>query len=77
MMMKDSYKRKNINYCKRNIWGKWCRLLQQHAKKQIAKLEKLSLDKVPICMAKTQYSLSDNPSLLGRPTEFRYNSKRS
>ena len=37
------------------------------AKKQIAQLEKLGLDKVPICMAKTQYSFSDNPSLLGAP----------
>ena len=31
------------------------------AKKQIAELEKFELDKLPICMAKTQYSLSDNP----------------
>jgi len=37
------------------------------AKKQIAQLEKLGLDKMPICMAKTQYSFSDNPSLLGAP----------
>lgn len=41
------------------------------ANKQIAELEKYELDKLPICMAKTQYSLSDNPSLLGRPTGFR------
>lgn len=40
------------------------------AKKQIDELEKLKLDKLPICMAKTQYSLSDNPSLLARPTGF-------
>lgn len=40
------------------------------AKKQIAELEKFNLDKLPICMAKTQYSLSDNPSLLGRPENF-------
>ena len=40
------------------------------AKKQIAELEKFELDKLPICMAKTQYSLSDNPSLLGRPEGF-------
>ena len=36
------------------------------AKKQIAELEKFNLDKLPICMAKTQYSLSDNPALLGK-----------
>lgn len=40
------------------------------AKKQIDELKKFSLDKLPICMAKTQYSLSDNPSLLGRPENF-------
>lgn len=38
--------------------------------KQIRELEKFGLDKLPICMAKTQYSLSDNPSLLGRPEGF-------
>ena len=40
------------------------------AKKQIAELEKFNLDKLPICMAKTQYSLSDNPALLGKPQGF-------
>ena len=39
--------------------------------KQIANLEKLGFDKMPICMAKTQYSLSDDPTLLGRPSGFR------
>ena len=40
------------------------------AKKQIAELEKFNLDKLPVCMAKTQYSLSDNASLLGKPEGF-------
>lgn len=40
------------------------------ALKQIQEIEKFNLDKLPICMAKTQYSLSDNPSLLGRPENF-------
>ncbi|SDP51482.1 formate--tetrahydrofolate ligase [Clostridium gasigenes] len=40
------------------------------AKKQIAELEKFNLDKLPVCMAKTQYSLSDNPALLGKPQGF-------
>ena len=40
------------------------------AKKQIAELVKFGLDKLPICMAKTQYSLSDNPKLLARPSGF-------
>ncbi len=42
----------------------------QEAKNQIARMKKLGLDKLAICMAKTQYSLSDNPKLLGRPTDF-------
>lgn len=41
------------------------------AEKEIENLESLGLDKMPICMAKTQYSLSDNPALLGRPEGFR------
>lgn len=40
------------------------------ALKQIKRLEELGLDKKPVCMAKTQYSLSDNPKLLGRPEGF-------
>jgi formate--tetrahydrofolate ligase len=39
--------------------------------KQIANIEKLGMDKMPICMAKTQYSLSDDPSLIARPMGFR------
>src|SRR5699024_5634991 len=39
--------------------------------REIANLEKLGLDKMPICMAKTQYSFSDDPNLLGRPEGFR------
>ncbi|MSS43993.1 formate--tetrahydrofolate ligase [Anaerosalibacter bizertensis] len=43
----------------------------QKALKEIKQIEKLGLDKMPICMAKTQYSLSDNPDLLGRPSRFK------
>jgi formate--tetrahydrofolate ligase len=43
------------------------------AQKQIDQLEKLGLDKVPVCMAKTQYSFSDNPSLLGAPRGWTLN----
>jgi formate--tetrahydrofolate ligase len=43
------------------------------ADKTIRKLEDMGLDKLPICMAKTQYSLSDNPNLLGRPENFEIN----
>ncbi len=40
------------------------------AKKQIKELTKLGYDKLPICVAKTQYSFSDDASLLGAPTGF-------
>ena len=43
------------------------------ANKAIAEIEKLGKDKLPICMAKTQYSLSDDASKLGRPTGFKIN----
>lgn len=39
--------------------------------KEIANIEKLGYDKMPICMAKTQYSFSDDPTLLGAPKGFR------
>ena len=40
------------------------------ASKQLKKLEELGFGKLPVCMAKTQYSLSDDPTLLGRPEGF-------
>lgn len=40
------------------------------AKKKIRQIEEMGLDKVPVCVAKTQYSLSDNQNLLGRPEGF-------
>lgn len=44
-----------------------------NAKKQIKQLEEWGLDKLPVCVAKTQYSLSDNPALLGAPKGFKIN----
>ena len=41
------------------------------ARKQLAEIEKLGFDKMPVCIAKTQYSLSDDKDKLGRPTGFR------
>ncbi len=40
------------------------------AKKDLKKISELGLDQMPICIAKTQKSLSDNPLLLGRPKDF-------
>ena len=43
------------------------------AEKQLKKLEELGFGHMPVCMAKTQYSLSDDPALLGRPAGFTLN----
>lgn len=43
------------------------------AQKQLKQLEDLGFGKLPVCMAKTQYSLSDDPTLLGRPENFKMN----
>ena len=43
------------------------------AQKQLKKLEEMGFASLPVCMAKTQYSLSDDPSLLGRPVGFMMN----
>ena len=40
------------------------------AKKDLEKIQALGLEKLPVCIAKTQKSLSDNPELLGRPKDF-------
>ena len=43
------------------------------ARKQLSKLKDLGMDNLPVCMAKTQYSLSDDAKALGRPTGFKIN----
>ncbi|MDD2972423.1 MAG: formate--tetrahydrofolate ligase [Lachnospiraceae bacterium] len=43
------------------------------ANKQLKRLEELGFGSLPVCMAKTQYSLSDDPTLLGRPEYFEIN----
>src|SRR5699024_2896844 len=44
--------------------------LSSQAESEITRLVSLGFDKLPICMAKTQYSLSDDPGKLGAPTDF-------
>lgn len=44
--------------------------LSKEAENEITRLVTLGYDKLPVCMAKTQYSLSDDPSLLGAPKDF-------
>ena len=48
-------------------------MLLPNAKKQAAQLEALGFGNLPICVAKTQYSFSDDPSLLGAPQDFTVN----
>ncbi|MCR6515043.1 formate--tetrahydrofolate ligase [Clostridium sp. LY3-2] len=67
---KDSIKEK-IETISKEIYGASGVDFTPSASREIKALEKFNLDKLPICMAKTQYSLSDNPSLLGKPEGFR------
>ena len=60
-----------INEIARKIYGAGGVDFTKEADKEIANLEKLGFDNLPICMAKTQYSLTDDPSKLGRPENFR------
>lgn len=62
-----------INAVVTKIYGGSGVCFSAKADKQIKKLEELGLDKMPVCIAKTQYSLSDDPSLLGRPEGFAVN----
>ena len=62
--------KEKIDIIVKNIYGGKGAVYTTNAQKQIKQLEDLGLDKKPVCMAKTQYSLSDNPALLGRPEDF-------
>lgn len=59
---KEIYRAKDVSY-------------SPAASKSIVEIEQLGLDKLPICVAKTQYSLSDDPSKLGAPKDFTINVK--
>lgn len=65
----DSIEQKVTTIVQKVYGGKGVQFTDQ-AKKQMAQIEKFGWDVLPICMAKTQYSLSDQPSLLGRPEDF-------
>ncbi len=62
--------KEKLNKIATTIYGAKGVIYEIQAEKQIQELEKFGLDKKPICVAKTQYSLSDNPQLLGRPEGF-------
>ncbi len=65
--------KEKIETVSREIYGAEGVAYSAQAKKQLQKLEELGFGKFPVCMAKTQYSLSDDPELLGRPEHFKVN----
>lgn len=54
----------------KEIYGARSVIFEPAAKKQMAKIEAMGFGKFPVCMAKNQYSLSDDASKLGRPENF-------
>ena len=68
---KDTASVKNkIEIVCKEIYGADGVIFTDAAKNNIARVKRLGLSHLPICVAKTQYSLSDNPKLLGRPEGF-------
>ena len=61
---------KKLNDIAKNVYHADGVILTANAKKQMSELEALGFDKLPICMAKTQYSFSDDATLLGAPKGF-------
>lgn len=65
--------REKVDIVAREIYGADGVAWSPAAARQAKKLEELGFGGLPVCMAKTQYSLSDNPDLLGRPEGFEIN----
>ena len=59
-----------LNQIVQKVYGGKCAVLTANAKKQAAQLEALGYGSCPICVAKTQYSLTDDEKKLGAPTDF-------
>ncbi|MCR5791244.1 MAG: formate--tetrahydrofolate ligase [Lachnospiraceae bacterium] len=62
--------REKIETIAKEIYGAGSVQFGKEALKQLAQIEENGFSGLPVCMAKTQYSLSDDPSLLGRPEGF-------
>ena len=69
----DAPVKEKIETIAREIYGARGVVYSPAADRTIRKLTDLGLDDLPVCMAKTQYSLSDNPKMLGRPENFEIN----
>ncbi|UCH71741.1 MAG: formate--tetrahydrofolate ligase [Thermoplasmatales archaeon] len=63
--------REKIDIIAKKMYGAGRVVYTVTAERDIKLCEELGLDKMPICIAKTQYSLSDDPKLLGRPKDFK------
>lgn len=61
---------KKIETVAKKIYGAEAVDFTARAKSDLRKIKRLGLEKLPVCIAKTQKSLSDNPKLLGRPKDF-------
>jgi len=72
--VEDTIKNK-IEAIAKEIYGADGVVFSEESEEDIKLLEKNGLDKMPVCMAKTQNSLSDDPKLLGRPKGFKVNVK--
>ncbi|TZE81564.1 formate--tetrahydrofolate ligase [Calorimonas adulescens] len=62
--------KEKIRAIAQKIYGARDVIFTDKASKEISNMEKFGFGKLPVCMAKTQYSLTDDPSKLGRPTDF-------
>ncbi len=62
--------KEKIETISKEIYGAKCVNYTPAALKSIQKIEDMGFGKMPVCMAKNQYSLSDDPKLLGRPKDF-------
>ena len=65
--------KEKIQTVAKEIYGANDVIFAPAALKQLDKLEQLGFGNLPVCMAKNQYSLSDDPTKLGRPTDFEMN----
>ncbi len=69
-----SIEEKIVKVC-REIYGAGKVNFSEKAKKNLKEIDSLGFSRFPVCIAKTQYSLSDKPELLGRPENFEVNVK--
>jgi formate--tetrahydrofolate ligase len=62
--------KKKVEAIAARVYGAGSVAFRPDAKKDLARIEKLGLDKLPVCIAKTPLSLSEDPKKYGRPTNF-------